>query len=397
MTTYKASVLLCALFGLGITVTPVRADVCGDPPLFDTAGPNCISSRQGLECGCSECLEWDPAVGAKWYEVRRCDPSGANCVIVGDTRWKNRPDSTSTRWCVAWDSPFPAPGAAYAYTVRACADGSSGPLCAANLSNSVGYVAAPYMCIDHGLEVQCTQQGVRPLGPSGSSGVGNDFDGDGITDRLDLDNDGDGIPDVRDNCPLTPNPGQRDADGDGIGDACDDEPLSPGTKLPDLDGDGVPDRLDVCVSVYDPAQLDTDHDGTGDACDNCPTIFNTMQTDADGDGKGDPCDLDDGAIFMVWNSHSQLAWAPETGFSTWCVYRGDLSVLKASHSYTQITGTNPLAGRFCGIAATVMSDTVVPASGATAFFLVGGRPGAAATELGYDGTGHLRANLYPCP
>lgn len=39
-----------------------------------------------------------------------------------------------------------------------------------------------------------------------------------------LDTDGDGVPDLSDNCPLDPNPGQEDGDGDGIGDACDSIP-----------------------------------------------------------------------------------------------------------------------------------------------------------------------------
>jgi hypothetical protein len=35
------------------------------------------------------------------------------------------------------------------------------------------------------------------------------------------DGDGDGVPDLIDDCPATPNPNQADADGNGIGDACD--------------------------------------------------------------------------------------------------------------------------------------------------------------------------------
>lgn len=41
------------------------------------------------------------------------------------------------------------------------------------------------------------------------------------------DTDGDGIPDLRDNCATTPNPDQADADGDGIGDACAPIPALP--------------------------------------------------------------------------------------------------------------------------------------------------------------------------
>jgi len=43
---------------------------------------------------------------------------------------------------------------------------------------------------------------------------------------LDRDDDGDAVPDSRDNCPATANPDQVDSDGDGIGDAC-EEPSAP--------------------------------------------------------------------------------------------------------------------------------------------------------------------------
>mgnify|MGYP005848809743 CR=1 FL=1 len=79
--------------------------------------------------------------------------------------------------------------------------------------------------------------------------------------------DGDGVPDVSDNCPKRYNPDQLDSDLDGIGDACDN-----------------------CDDVVNPTQLDTDEDSFGDDCDNCPVLHHVNPTDSDGDGLGDPCD-----------------------------------------------------------------------------------------------------------
>ncbi len=87
-----------------------------------------------------------------------------------------------------------------------------------------------------------------------------------------LDSDGDGIPDVRDNCPATYNPGQSDRNANGLGDACD----------PDLDGDGIPNdpNLPPCAAGL-----------TADCRDNCPEAYNPDQADTDGDGVGDICEL----------------------------------------------------------------------------------------------------------
>jgi hypothetical protein len=41
---------------------------------------------------------------------------------------------------------------------------------------------------------------------------------------LERDQDADGVPDLVDNCPTTPNPMQQDSDGDGVGDACAETP-----------------------------------------------------------------------------------------------------------------------------------------------------------------------------
>jgi len=124
-----------------------------------------------------------------------------------------------------------------------------------------------------------------------------DEDTDGVGDSCDFcqDSDSDGYGDgtpgdtcATDNCPNEYNPDQTDGDGDGLGDACD--------LCTDSDGDGYGTgaidtcQSDNCPSIYNPDQIDTDNDGLGDSCDVC--------TDTDGDGYGDPgfpsntCDLD---------------------------------------------------------------------------------------------------------
>lgn len=70
------------------------------------------------------------------------------------------------------------------------------------------------------------------LGACGRVGfdpVGTSADGDVIAGGHD--EDGDGIPDVGDNCPMLANVDQQDTDGDGVGDACDPEPTVPRQRL----------------------------------------------------------------------------------------------------------------------------------------------------------------------
>jgi hypothetical protein len=86
-------------------------------------------------------------------------------------------------------------------------------------------------------------------------------EGNASNDRslIQLDADGDYIPDALDNCPNVQNPEQADGDGDGNGDAC-------------------------------PVLLDTDGDTVADQQDNCPTVATSDYSDNDGDGVGNPCD-----------------------------------------------------------------------------------------------------------
>ncbi len=58
-----------------------------------------------------------------------------------------------------------------------------------------------------------------------------------VLETVESDVDGDGVPDVMDNCPSIPNPDQADLDQDGIGDSCE--------IIGDINGDGTIDLIDI--------------------------------------------------------------------------------------------------------------------------------------------------------
>jgi|GEM_PF-2437120 len=116
-------------------------------------------------------------------------------------------------------------------------------------------------------------------GDCGCGAADTDSDSDGTADcneppPADLDADDDGVPDVSDNCPTRPNPGQEDYDGDGTGNACDlcsADPLKTapgdcGCGHPDIDAnrDGVPDCKEppAGVRLYVDANAQGHNDGT---------------------------------------------------------------------------------------------------------------------------------------
>lgn len=110
----------------------------------------------------------------------------------------------------------------------------------------------------------------------------------------DVDSDGDGILDSKDNCPSVSNADQKNTDGDSSGDACDSDddndgvpdisdafPLNP-NEWADTDGDGIGNNADP----------DDDNDGVADEQDAFP-LDPSESKDADGDGIGDNADPDD--------------------------------------------------------------------------------------------------------
>jgi alpha-tubulin suppressor-like RCC1 family protein/subtilisin-like proprotein convertase family protein len=122
---------------------------------------------------------------------------------------------------------------------------------------------------------------------------GSDFDGDGIADALDDDDDNDGVLDSDDAFPLDPNEdtdtdgdgtgnnADTDDDGDGVDDSSDAFPLDPNEDT-DTDGDGTGNNADT----------DDDGDGVADSSDAFP-LDSSEDTDTDGDGTGNNADIDD--------------------------------------------------------------------------------------------------------
>ena len=127
-------------------------------------------------------------------------------------------------------------------------------------------------------------------------------DGDPEGNVCDADDDGDGVLDGEDNCPLVENPplvpggDQADVDNDGEGDACDG----------DADGDGIPGDFEETELGTDPLNRDTDGDTiadleeVGDILDPADTddngVIDALDADSDNDGVNDVIEAGDGQL-----------------------------------------------------------------------------------------------------
>jgi len=106
-----------------------------------------------------------------------------------------------------------------------------------------------------------------------------DTDGDGVVDRLDSDDDNDGLTDVAEGDSSCTDPLLADTDGDGINDQADQFPCDASETM-DTDGDGQGNNADV----------DDDNDGWSDSQEQSSGT-DPLRKDTDGDGVNDPQDF----------------------------------------------------------------------------------------------------------
>ena len=261
------------------------------------------------------------------------DSFGTSVVLSGDTALIGAPYDSNAGGTMA--------GSAYVFVRSGVAWSQRAKLTASDPGNNHNFGAAASLADDRA--VIGAPSLMPPDGQAPDSAYVFDL-------GCDPDDDDDGVPDISDNCPLVPNPGQEDSDVDGLGDVCDNCPLAPnpgqedrdGDGLgdacdPDDDNDGVPDVSDNCPLVPNAGQEDGDADGLGDACDNCPTVANPSQADSDGDGLGDACDPCAGAE-QVAKLTAPDAW-PVDHFGGSVALSGDTAVIGA-YAHDHATGTD---------------------------------------------------------
>lgn len=230
------------------------------------------------------------------------------------------------------------------------------------------------------------------------NGIDDDCDGATDEDIDGVDSDGDGVPNLCDNCRFAFNPSQVDLDGDGVGNSCDNCLAISNADQADLDSDQRGDLCDNCPTEANTLQDDTDGDRVGDVCDNCLLDFNPGQGDMDSDFVGDVCDTDDNFILMTLQGPTFVSWQMEVGYVTFNLYRSDLGVLTQTGVYTQDPLTVPLAAKVCDTPNPFAVDSVALLPGEIAIFFVTGNDVFGVEDtLGTDSSGAVRSNDNPCP
>ena len=140
----------------------------------------------------------------------------------------------------------------------------------------------PFMCSDVDVDAadDCSSGTFDP------SNDGPDYDGDGLADIGDLDDDNDGVYDDNDCAPFDASISCIDSDEDGVDDDDDAFP-DDSSEWADTDGDGVGDNADT----------DDDDDGWSDQdeveCGSQSVDSGSTPLDSDGDGECDAFDSDD--------------------------------------------------------------------------------------------------------
>ncbi len=139
-----------------------------------------------------------------------------------------------------------------------------------------------------------------------------DTDGDGITDDVDTDDDGDGLADI-DEATAGTNIKITDTDGDGLNDGDEVNTHNTSPLLSDSDSDGLSDKLEAHTYNTNPNLADSDNDGVNDldeiTAGTPPTIADTDQ-----DGVSDVLEIKYGFDANDANNTPVLSLTPKFNF-----------------------------------------------------------------------------------
>lgn len=150
-----------------------------------------------------------------------------------------------------------------------------------------------------------------------ASDLAGNVDNDTLTITVQIDTDGDGVPDVTD----------LDDDNDGTADINDDFPTNP-DEIVDTDNDGTGDNADT----------DDDGDGVPDEIDLFPLDKNES-SDNDGDGIGDTADPDDDNDGII-DTEDTHPFEPKKPFGLWWIILMLIVVLAIMGAYIVLNRSN---------------------------------------------------------